>query len=158
MGLKVRDGIRLFIPGDVPESDIKQKRTSEYKVQKLTMGVVEGSRAYNAASLGVSVPSKEANHKRGIPVEKMENRKMKAKETFFQSKINSEEKPAGSTGLKSIYITDLVKNHTSIYSLETKESQEISSISTATTLQYFGKQSEYDSDITLTLQGTYLVL
>ena len=60
--------------------------------------------------------------------------------------------------LKYIYITDLVKNHTSIYSLETKESQEISSISTATTLQYFGKQSEYDSDITLTLQGTYLVL
>ena len=158
MGLKVRNGIRLFIPGDVPESDIKQKRTAEYKVQKLTMGVPDGSRAYNAASLGVSVPSKEANHKRGIPVEKMENRKMKAKETFFQSKINSEEKPAESTGLKYIYITDLVKNHTSIYSLETKESQEISSISTATTLQYFGKQSEYDSDITLTLQGTYIIL
>ena len=89
----------------------------------------------------------------------MESNKIyKAKETFFQSKINSEEKPAESTGLKYIYITDLVKNHTSIYSLENGESQEISSISTSTTLQYFGKQSEYDSDITLTLQGTYIVL
>ena len=158
MGLKVRDGIRLFIPGDVPESDIKQKRTAEYKVQKLTMGVPDGSRAYNAASLGVSVPSKEANHKRGIPVEKMENRKMAGKEMHFQSKVNSEERQAESTNLKYIYITDLVKNHTSIYSLENGESQEISSISTSTTLQYFGKQSEYDSDITLTLQGTYIVL
>ena len=83
---------------------------------------------------------------------------MAGEEIHFQSKVNSEERQAESTNLKYIYITDLVKNHTSIYSLETKESQEISSISTATTLQYFGKQSEYDSDITLTLQGTYLVL
>lgn len=154
MGSKIRDGIRLFIPGDVPQSNARQKRTAEYKVQKLTMGVGDGNRPYNSAFLAVNVPKKEDNHKRGIPVEKMEERKMKATETFFQSKVTSEESHTETSGLKYIYITDRVNNRTSIYNIQNGESQDIPAISTSTTLQYFGKQSEYDSDITLTLQGT----
>lgn len=144
----------MFVPGDVPSSPSLQKRTAEYKVQSLTMGVPADGKAYNPATLAVGVPNKEANAKRAIPVEKTVTRKMES----------TEEVPVESTStvtntqseLQFIYITDRSKNITSVYNVQTKQSEIISAVSSSTTEKYFGNLSAFKSDVTLTLQGTYI--
>lgn len=150
MGAQQRDGVDLFIPGDVPESSLRQKRTAEYKVQKLTMGVPDDGKAYNPANLGVGVPNKEANARRAIPLEKMETRKMEATST-----VVSEEREFVEGELASIYVTDCTKNTTSVYNIKTGQSTIIPKVSSETTITYFGNLNRFKSDVTLTLQGTY---
>ena len=45
MGEKERNGKKLFVPGDVPPSDLLQKRTASYAVQSLVMGARKDGKA-----------------------------------------------------------------------------------------------------------------
>lgn len=142
----------MFIPGDVPSSPSLQKRTAEYKVQTLTMGVPADGKAYNPATLAVSIPNKETNAKRAIPVEKTMTRKMKSTEEAPIESTNTVKD--SQSELQYIYITDRSKNVTSVYNVQTKQSEVISGVSSSTTQKYFGNLSTFKSDVTLTLQGT----
>lgn len=142
----------MFIPGDVPDSPLPQKRTAEYKVQKLVMDVPENGKVYNAASLVVTLPRKEANEKRAIPVAK--------KEIPIVSKIQTDEREvsveeSSPDRLTYVYITE-PNNTYFIYNIHTQQKKPIEEISTETTRQYFGQLSKYKSDITITLQGKYV--
>ena len=135
----MRDGVKLFIPGDVPNTDVLQKRTSSYAIQSLVLEVPENGKIYNSASLSVRVPSKEDNAKRAISIEKKETRKMES--------LNE-------GNLEYVYITDTTKNSTVLYNINNKETITIPKITSETTMLYFGNLNKFDSDITITLQGT----
>ena len=135
----MRDGVKLFIPGDVPNTNVLQKRTSSYAIQSLVLEVPENGKIYNSASLSVRVPSKEDNTKRAISIEKKETRKMES--------LNE-------GNLEYVYITDTTKNSTVLYNINKKETITIPKITSETTMLYFGNLNKFDSDITITLQGT----
>ena len=61
MGEKERNGKKLFVPGDVPPSDLLQKRTASYAVPSLVMGARKDGKAYNSARYSVSFPHAEQN-------------------------------------------------------------------------------------------------
>lgn len=132
----------------MPESPLLQKRAAEYKVQELVMGVEDSQRPYNSASLSVSVPNKEMNQKRAIPVEKVQIRKMNA--------VRSDESVAETTSDKDldfVFITNFEERKSSIYNLKTEVKTPVT-VCAETVKQYFGNVGVHPSDVTMTLQGT----
>ena len=132
----------------MPESPLLQKRAAEYKVQELVMGVEDSQRPYNSASLSVSVPNKEMNQKRAIPVEKVQIRKMNA--------VRSDESVAETTSDKDldfVFITNFEERKSSIYNLKTEVKTPVT-VCAETVKQYFGNVAVHPSDVTMTLQGT----
>ena len=132
----------------MPESPLLQKRAAEYKVQELVMGVEDSQRPYNSASLSASVPNKEMNQKRAIPVEKVQIRKMDA--------VRSDESVAETTSdkdLEFVLITNFEERKSSIYNLKTEVKTPVT-VCAETVKQYFGNVGVHPSDVTMTLQGT----
>ena len=132
----------------MPESPLLQKRAAEYKVQELVMGVEDSQRPYNSASLSVSVPNKEMNQKRAIPVEKVQIRKMDA--------VRSDESVAETTSdkdLEFVLITNFEERKSSLYNLKTEVKTPVT-VCAETVKQYFGNVEVHPSDVTMTLQGT----
>lgn len=76
MGEKERDGKKLFVPGDVVESDQLQKRTASYAIQSLVMGVRSDGKAYNSARYNVEVPKPADNMRRGLSLTAISKRSM----------------------------------------------------------------------------------
>lgn len=132
----------------MPESPLLQKRAAEYKVQELVMGVEDSQRPYNSDSLSVSVPNKEMNQKRAIPVEKVQIRKMDA--------VRSDESVAETTSdkdLELVLITNFEERKSSIYNLKTEVKTPVT-VCAETVKPYFGNVGVHPSDVTMTLQGT----
>lgn len=138
--------MKLFIPGDVPYSTEHQKRTAEYKVQSLTMGVPNGGKTYNAAFLSVPVPKKDDNLHRGIPLDKISHRKVEGVETDFN--------PFSSRDIQQsvVFITNYTTRNLYSYNLSTKKIVQISSLP----IDQMRGLYQHPRDVTLTLQGTYL--
>ena len=112
------------------------------------MGVGDSQRPYNSASLSVSVPNREMNQKRAIPVEKVQVRKMDA--------VRSNESITEATNekdLEFVFVTNYEERKSSIYNLKTEVKTPVT-LCAETVKQYFGNVGIHPSDVTMTLQGT----
>lgn len=119
------------------------------------MGVPQNGKIYNAATLSVSNPSKEANARRAIVIENREQRQMESVTTATASKELRIDADVSPDKLTYVYLTNVAKNTTSIYNVHNTATHTIDGISAETTNKYYGKISNYKFDVTITLQGTY---
>ena len=149
LGFHYREGKKLYIPGDVPESPLQQKRTAEYKVQSLVMGVETGDRPYNSATLSVSTPKGDKNKERGIPLQQVQTRNMGMMQT--EEVIHKND---SNPTLEYVFITNYGTRKSHIYNMNTKAKTPVE-LSAETTTKYFGVIHKHASDVTVTLQGTY---
>lgn len=133
----------------MPESPLRQKRTAEYKVQNLVMGVETGDRPYNSATLSVSIPRGEKNKERGIPLQQVQTRNMGMVQSDEVVHTNSGNEP-----LEYVFITSYSARESHIYNMNTKAKTPVE-LSAETTTKYFGVLHAHSSDVTITLQGTY---
>jgi singapore isolate B (sub-type 7) whole genome shotgun sequence assembly, scaffold_15 len=148
MGEKERNGKKLFVPGDVPPSDLLQKRTASYAVQSLVMGARKDGKAYNSARYSVSFPHAEQNKKRGIPVSEIRKRHTMDVETTNAPSARPKE-------MTQYYVYDLQESTISLFDMIMEDMSPLSEpVSTETTIKYFGQMSQSTYDITLTLQTT----
>ena len=110
MGEKERNGKKLFVPGDVPPSDLLQKRTASYAVQSLVMGARKDGKAYNSARYSVSFPHAEQNKKRGIPVSEIRKRHTMDVETTNAPSARPKE-------MTQYYVYDLQESTISLFDM-----------------------------------------
>ena len=141
----------MFVPGDVVDSPLLQKRTASYAVQSLVMGVPAGGKVYNGARYSVDIPKKEDNKNRGIPVDSISTRKMEQREVTE----SFDSQGVGCDPMHLLYMVDFQRNSTEIVDLNSGDViATVDAISSETTSHYFGTLSAHQFDVTLTLQTT----
>lgn len=110
------------------------------------MGVPDGGKVYNSMTLSITVPNKEANKQRGIPISKMTNGNTEFSLVDFSTVYLNRDAPQ-----TYIFFTYFENKTLHSYNLATDKMTPLSSLP----VKHMKSLGQHPSDITLTLQGTY---
>ena len=110
------------------------------------MGVPDGGKVYNSMTLSITVPNKEANKQRGIPILKMTNGNTEFYLVDFSTVYLNRDAPQ-----TYIFFTYFENKTLYSYDLATDKMTPLSSLP----VKHMKSLGQHPSDITLTLQGTY---